>query len=71
MSAASRSTASKLGTEPSKTARWIILGVVGLIFAIPIIAMAMVATLMLVATTAPFGPRSSRYRHAPLRSTVI
>ena len=39
MSAASRSTASKLGTEPSKTARWIILGVVGLIFAIPIIAM--------------------------------
>ena len=29
----------KLGTEPSAVTRWIILGVVGVIFAIPIIAL--------------------------------
>ena len=32
-------TATKLGTEPSAVARWIILGVVGLVFAVPIITM--------------------------------
>lgn len=33
------SAGTRIGTEPSRTARWIILGVVGLIFAIPIVAM--------------------------------
>jgi len=33
------STASRLGTEPSKLTRWIILGVVGIIFAIPMLAL--------------------------------
>jgi len=33
------SNATRIGAEPSKTARWIILGVVGLVFAIPILGM--------------------------------
>ena len=33
------SNATRIGTEPSKTARWIILVIVGLVFAIPIISM--------------------------------
>ena len=33
------SAASRVGTEPSKLTRWIILGVVGLVFAIPMIAL--------------------------------
>jgi len=33
------SAASRLGTEPSKATRWIILGVVGLVFSIPIIGL--------------------------------
>ncbi|HQE45733.1 MAG TPA: ABC transporter permease subunit [Rhodoglobus sp.] len=33
------SNATRIGTEPSKTARWIILVIVGLVFAIPIVSM--------------------------------
>lgn len=33
------SNASRLGTEPGKVTRWVILGIVGLVFAIPIIAL--------------------------------
>ena len=35
----SRSPAQRIGAEPSRIARWVILGVVGLVFAIPIVAM--------------------------------
>ena len=33
------SNATRLGTEPSKTTRWVILGIVGAVFSIPIIAL--------------------------------
>jgi len=36
---ADTSVAVRMGTEPSRTVRWIILGVVGLVFCIPIVAM--------------------------------
>jgi len=35
----SASTAVRIGTEPSKITRWIILGIVGVVFALPILAM--------------------------------
>ena len=37
--ASDNSVAVRMGTEPSRTVRWIILGVVGLVFCIPIVAM--------------------------------